>query len=896
MVKKIFTFLMVPAMLIPFIINAQSVDYKNIKGFYEMACNHFPDTVLEKSQKEFQQRKYQKLIEMIMPYASFSDSFPDSPSEAEACHMLTTALLTTQNPQGYTYLEKLITYSQQNDPAHKTAEYYIHYSDVLTFFKTLFSYELVEQAKIMLKQDTMQSPQLMRKAWQVSGKNLLSQGKPKPAVDDFKAAMVLFENNTKNVFEQQKLYSNLSIAYNMTGQADSALKYSRKALKILEMMPSAPQMSLSNVYGNLSRALMLNNQLDSAIHYRKKALTINKKLTGIKSRQTGGSYYHLADTYLYKEDYDSALYNIQKSILTNYPGTPNTLTYSKLPSQLESNSNVNAVLQGLMEKILIMESLYEATSDKKWIKFITEHYTAIDTLVNQLQRSVNLQSLPRVIELNRQGYEQGLISFEEYQNVFPDKDVYHKIYHFATATKTKTLLAQMYNMRGSGETDDNDALKRKRRQLENKLNNLLVAKQDKTTPGSSDSLNQEIILTKIAISGLIDHSGKQPSKKDSEKITKPVTPEKIKLELKTDEAFMEYFMTENHIYAFIITTENKWMHKIPRDEVFERAYREFLRNIKTGRKWAKPDLTEILLKPFYEQIQNKDHLIIIPDNELHNVPFEALHVPWESRPLIEQHTISYHYSARLWLQSKKASESFHLKEPQYNIISFAPGFTNENHAATAENLNFRNINMEDYRDIFKGDNRNYLAPLPFSLQEVEFINTLFTQNEYNSRMYKETEATETNFRGLPSTEILHIATHGFSSNNSPELSGLFFSTPPNLKTQAEENGILYINELFNLNLDANLAVLSACKSGTGKILKGEGIYALPRGFIFAGVPNMIASMWKIHDEKTMEMISMFYEAVAEGQSYRKALQTAKVNMIENGELPVDWSGLIFIGY
>ena len=543
-----------------------------------------------------------------------------------------------------------------------------------------------------------------------------------------------------------------------------------------------------------------------------------------------------------------------------------------------------------------MEGLFEVTSDKKWITLTTEHYTTLDTLVNQLQRSVNLQSLPKVIELNRQGFEQALISFEEYQKVFPEKNVYDKIYHFATATKTKTLLAQMYNMRNTNESGKSYALKKKRRNLENKLNNLLIKKQTKSQPDVLDSLNLEIILTKVAISGLIDQSGLQTSDKDLENLAEPVAPEKIRLKLNTDEAFLEFVMTEKQIYAFIMTTEKELMHKIPRNEIFNRAYRDFLRSIKTGRKWAKSELTEILLKPFYEQIQDKDHFIIIPDNELHNIPFEALHVPFESRPLIEQHTISYHYSSPLWLKSKKASESFHLKEPQYNLISFAPGFSDETHSSIAENLNYRNINLEDYGDIFESNNREYLAPLPHSLEEVNFINALFSQNEYKTLLHQETLATESNFRSIPSTEILHLATHGFSSKKSPEFSGLFFSTPQNPDSPTEEDGVLYINELFNLNLDANLAVLSACKSGTGKILKGEGIYALPRGFIFAGVPNMIASMWKIHDEKTMKLITHFYESIAEGQSYREALQSSKVSMIEDGELPVDWSSIIFIGY
>lgn len=898
MLKKVFIRPnLVFALFLPLLISAQSLDYAFINDIYMYNYKNIRDSIVQESNQHFQQRKFQKVIDILLPYTQQSENFPSSKAEVEACHMLSTAMLSVRNPEGYLYLEKLISWSHENNAEYKTAEYYAHYSNLLTFRKTLFAYELIKHAKNLLENTSYQSSPLMLKAWQVSGKNLLSQGKPAKAVTEFKNGFKLINNQVGNAFHHQQIYSNLSIAYNMTGQADSALKYSRKALNILKDMPSAPEMSVSNVYGNLSRALMLNNQLDSAIYYRKEALAINKKLTGLKSQQTGGSYYHLADIYLYQGDYDSALNYIQKSILTNYPGIKDTLSYEKLPEQPEKNSNVNAVLQGLMEKILIMENLHKETSDKKWIALIVDHYSSVATLVNQLQSSVNIQSLPQVIELNRQGYIEALNALERYKKAYPDEYVLEDMYYYATATKAKTLLYQIYNMRSTKDSQQSGHLKNKRNRLENKLNNLLVKRQAAADSSLLDSLKKQIILTKISISGLIDQSQIQkPTNLEFETLAEPVKLNRIKTELHADEAFVEYVTSANKIYAFCVTSENVNLHRIPKDERFERAYRDFLRNIKTGSSWTKPELTEILLKPFYTQIQDKDHLVIIPDNELHNVPFEALHVTYESRTLIEQHTISYHYSSRLWLESKNKTQGFSADETPYDLISFAPGFNDKNNAAIAQNVNYRNINLEDYSQMFESNDRNYLAPLPHSLEEVTAINSVFDHAQRKTLQYQEDGATEIKLRRMPDTEILHIATHGFSSEKTPELSGLFFTKPENIGPSTDEDGILYINELFGLNLDANLVVLSACKSGTGKILKGEGIYALPRGFIFAGIPNMIASMWKVHDEKTMKLITSFYEALAEGHSYREALQSAKVSMIEEGELPIDWSGMILIGY
>jgi len=92
-----------------------------------------------------------------------------------------------------------------------------------------------------------------------------------------------------------------------------------------------------------------------------------------------------------------------------------------------------------------------------------------------------------------------------------------------------------------------------------------------------------------------------------------------------------------------------------------------------------------------------------------------------------------------------------------------------------------------------------------------------------------------------------------------------------------------------------LVVLSACKTGTGKIEEGEGVMALPRGFIFAGVPNLMVSLWKIHDKHTKTLMVNFYKHLLEGNDYAKSLRLAKLQQIQKGALPLDWSGIVLIG-
>ncbi|MFO8021842.1 MAG: CHAT domain-containing protein, partial [Perlabentimonas sp.] len=141
-------------------------------------------------------------------------------------------------------------------------------------------------------------------------------------------------------------------------------------------------------------------------------------------------------------------------------------------------------------------------------------------------------------------------------------------------------------------------------------------------------------------------------------------------------------------------------------------------------------------------------------------------------------------------------------------------------------------------------------------------------------------------------DILHFATHGLVNKDKPERSGIYLY--PFTRTSTENN-FLSLGQLQNLKINANLAVLSACNTGSGAIAEGEGVMALPRGFIFAGVPNVIASLWKVNDERTKDLMVLFYKHLLDGNSYANALRLTKIDCIERGFLPLDWAGFVLIG-
>ena len=130
---------------------------------------------------------------------------------------------------------------------------------------------------------------------------------------------------------------------------------------------------------------------------------------------------------------------------------------------------------------------------------------------------------------------------------------------------------------------------------------------------------------------------------------------------------------------------------------------------------------------------------------------------------------------------------------------------------------------------------------------------------------------------LGNYRIVHFTTHALLDSKHPELSGLVFSLVDQQGRQ--QNGFLDLEDIYNLNLSAELVVLSACETGLGKESGGEGLVGLTRGFMYAGASRVMASLWKIDDRATAELMGHFYQAmVGQGMTPAAALRAAQLRM------------------
>lgn len=360
-----------------------------------------------------------------------------------------------------------------------------------------------------------------------------------------------------------------------------------------------------------------------------------------------------------------------------------------------------------------------------------------------------------------------------------------------------------------------------------------------------------------------------------------------------DGLIIDVYRTDSTISLFTISNGKLDYHNLPLDHESRNELSRLIRDIKSFNyqsnsafKAIEQKFNELIRK--HEGIEN---ISIIADEELLMFPFELLKI--NNDFLIKDYQVSYHYSPFLLYESRQKTRNKFDK-----LLAVAPVFNQPNmKTAVALRTEMKAFDEQEMNSEIYRDERS-LNELPHTKNEVTTINKLFQRGNKKARLLLNKQATEKSCReNISDYDIIHFATHGYSSSENPGLSRLILSRDSSAGSDNEHNdAYLHLNETYELDLNADLVILSACKTGSGKILKGEGIMALPRGFIYAGVPNVIASLWKVHDEKTKELMVAFYKHLLEdGISYSEALRQAKLDCIKKGFLPMDWAGFVLIG-
>jgi CHAT domain-containing protein/tetratricopeptide (TPR) repeat protein len=358
--------------------------------------------------------------------------------------------------------------------------------------------------------------------------------------------------------------------------------------------------------------------------------------------------------------------------------------------------------------------------------------------------------------------------------------------------------------------------------------------------------------------------------------------ENLQKNIPVNTTVVRYLFIEEDLYAFVADKIQKDIYKLDSKNIKE--FINVLAENQSEVSIVSPKLHKLyeqLWQPFEKEVKT-ENVIIIPDGELFNLSFETL-TPTKinsfkelaTNSLLTKHNISYNYSLLLLDKNRKTIDYSN------DFIAFAPEFNDKM--------------KNDYRiaitDSIEMD-KTYLKllPQPFSVDLAKEFSRLFKGESFlNEKASKTVFINEANEH-----KIIHIGTHAESNNISPELSRLIFA-----KNAEDEDNSLYTYEIYNQNLNSNLAILTACETGKPTYQSGEGMISLAHAFNYAGSESILTSLWKIDEQSSTQIIKYFYNYLAKGLTKDKALQQAKLDYLANAEgrtiAPQYWAGLVLIG-
>jgi CHAT domain-containing protein len=636
-----------------------------------------------------------------------------------------------------------------------------------------------------------------------------------------------------------------------------------------------------------------------SIEYLQKALEIQLKTLGSEHPEVANTYANIGLSYNSKNNCDEAIYFFQKALKSC------RYTFGDY-SKVNSLEQLRKILQNFTSILL---DQYKHINNPSFL--IQAHFYTLQALAAlDYQQSTLTEESSKSFHLSQNYpiYEQAISVSLLKADVDHNDTLRQNTFTYAEKSKAALLQAQIKAADALAFAGIPDSL------LEQEYNlRIDITWREKQRQSLLDQGLTETDTNVLRISGIVFDLKQQYEtlkkrfeteypdyyrlKYDLSTVSLPYVQDTL---LQKDQALLEYFTGDSSLFLFVVRPDTFLVQEVKRDfplEAWIDSLRFGLYGYYTTDKSQRTDsLREAALNSYilYSQLlQQKliapvaawlpEKVILVPDGPLGYIPFDALlsaepedRNNFKSYPyLLQKHQFSYTYSATLLREMR---DKKHRREPQYDFAAFAPFYNGDTTLLAG---------MYAYDDLMRKD----LQPLAFSGPEVAAAAKLMKGETIAGPAATEERFTTTagNYR------ILHLATHGRADNRVGDYAFLAF----NEIKDSIENELLYVKDLYNLQLNADLVVLSACETGIGKLQRGEGIISLARAFAYAGAKSIVTSLWSVNDKSTSELMRFFYRELRRGKDKDEALRLARQRLIREATVrnshPFFWAAFVPLG-
>jgi len=363
--------------------------------------------------------------------------------------------------------------------------------------------------------------------------------------------------------------------------------------------------------------------------------------------------------------------------------------------------------------------------------------------------------------------------------------------------------------------------------------------------------------------------------------------------LKNGAILLEYFLGDKRSYLFFISSDAFEVVELPPNAAIENSISGYLRFLENpsfsplrGMPAAKRIYEELLLPVEKYMSKSPDHIIIIPDGILYDLPFETLASTNSTKPkyLVERYSISYSPSSSfLMMLDQKPRDSKYFKD-FLGIASSTNSLLRGNNKVTATSR--ANLLLDLYAK------KGFIFDLlPYGRKEILEISKKFHDGKKDILLGDKAKEGTLKSLDMSRYRIIHFSCHAYSDENNPLQSTLMLS----LK-EDKEDGFFQVREMYEMKINSELVVLSACQTAKGRNIRNEGVLGLPRVFFYMGSRAVISSLWCINDKTTAQFMKYFYSYIAKNKDKSQALRQAKLDMIRSKySHPYYWGAFLLTG-
>ena len=720
-----------------------------------------------------------------------------------------------------------------------------------------------------------------------------------------KSISLLKENGEANTQEMAETYNNLGNALLKSGNNSEAVANYKIASNIYSKIPSANQTLIANTNNNIATAYLRAEKLDSAHVFYNNAVEIYKKSFGSKHPYIALVYNSMGDINVKLGKYNEAIENYGTALVANHEKYD--YKKEKLPNEV-GFFDQNVFVNSLLSRANALTQRYLQTKDKKDLEYALDHFRLCDNLITQMRRSAFTKT---------DKLELGALAIKCYEGALEvctellmsklsssEQKKYEELaFSYIEKGKSNNLLESMASQDALKLAGIPDDLQQKENRLaadvlyfEQKL-----AEKPKNASQIRDSLFN---ANKRHDSFVKELEKKYPEYHQLKYADKIVGLREVQKNIKPNTQLRMYLINDKVFYTVCITSNE---FKVVTSEFdgniadTAKAYRNSILQSSQNSAIIFNNLSNMLYKKLFPDTlpDNISNLVIVPDGALNQIPYETLITTKKEGSvfdysnydyLIKKYSISYAYSASLYNRDITRNRS----NGTNGWFGMAPVFTKGKF--TGVELNSSQKKEKTFTDLDYQTNSK-IEPLESSEQELRNIFSMFTKSGVRAKACLWGCANKNAFANdsISNYKYIHLATHGVVNSEKPELSGIQFSQSKN------DDGMMYSGDVYNLTLKCDLLALSACETGLGKIMRGEGIVGLTRAFLYSGASNLLVSLWKVSDNSTSQMMVEFYRQMLLKENnelnYAALLQKAKQILIldKNYSRPYYWAPFILIG-